>query len=321
MFRDGVTARSLAWLSVIILVLVSASGYGAYKLWDYKENNPNFCMGCHLMKTAFDKWSISEHKGINCHQCHHLSLMEQNKLLVSLVLHDPKTIPSAHGKVLVPWKYCVKCHWETDPMYPNARNVSDSPIHARHFFQQKLQCSDCHGYRLHEFTVEPRFCVRCHPKNAKVHGMEDFACLACHTDESSNLLPTRNKCLTCHGNAEQRAMIASMPKTVDTRHFHPSKDEIAIASSLTTFPDDGPMRFNCYQCHKPHSQLMPVVEKDCMACHSTVPHTGKHALHLGMGLKCLDCHKPHTWKVTKAMGRSAKCTKCHGPVNPADFLL
>ncbi|MGC2424124.1 MAG: cytochrome c3 family protein [Nitrospirota bacterium] len=320
-FKEGLTIKAVAALAAVVLILLSAGGYGAYRLWDYKENNPSFCTGCHLMSEAFHKWSVSEHKGVNCHECHHLTLMEQNQLMVSLVLHNPKVVPARHGKVIVPWEYCVKCHWETNPKYPNAPNISDSPVHAKHFFSEKLECSGCHGYRLHQFTVEPRFCVKCHPHNAEVHGMEGMACLACHTDKTASLKPNRDKCLTCHGNDEQRARIAAEPKTVDTRHFTATADEIAIASKLTTFPADGAMKFDCNMCHKPHGKLKLSAPADCLPCHRNIMTTGKHAAHLSMGLKCFDCHKAHLWKVTKEMGKSAKCTQCHGPVDPANFLL
>lgn len=318
--KEGLSTKAKVVIAAFLVMFIAGGSWGAYRLWDYKENNPTFCMSCHLMKEAFDKWSISEHKGVNCHECHHLTLMEQNQLLISLVLHNPKEVPARHGKIIVPWNYCVKCHWETNDKFPNAIKIYNSPGHAKHFFQEHVECSKCHGYRLHQFTAEPRFCVRCHPKNANVHGMSGFACLACHTDKTVNLRPNRDKCLTCHGSKEQRDRIAAQPQTLDTRHFHASPEEIARASKLTTFPADGAMQFDCYKCHNPHGKLLPEAAADCLPCHRNIKTTGKHGTHLDMGLKCLDCHMPHRWKVPKEMGKSAKCTKCHGPVDPANFL-
>ena len=318
--REGLSPQAKVVIAVVLVTVVAGGAFGAYKLWDYKENNPKFCMNCHLMDAAWQKWSVSEHKGVNCHECHHLTIMEQNQLLISLVLHNPKEVPARHGKTIVPWKYCVKCHWESDPRYPNAPNVSNSPGHAMHFFRAKVECSKCHGYRLHVFTAEPRFCVRCHPKNNEVHGMPTLACLACHTDKTDDLRPNRDKCLSCHGSKEQRDRIAKEPLTVDTKHFEPTADEIEKASKLTTFPPDGAMQFDCNKCHKPHGKLFLKAGPDCMPCHRNVPQIGKHQMHLENGLKCLDCHKPHMWKVTKAVFTQKKCQQCHGAQDVQKFL-
>jgi len=318
--KEGLSPKAKIVVALAIVVIMVGGSVGAYKFWDYKENNPKFCMGCHLMQQAFDKWSHSEHKDVNCHECHHLSFKEQNQLMITLVLHNPKEVPSHHGKVIVPWKYCVNCHWETDPRYPNAPNVSKSPGHAKHFFIEKVECSQCHGYNLHVFTAEPRFCVRCHKDKEVVHGMPGFACLACHTDKTSDIKPNRDKCLTCHGSAEQRARIATLPLTLDTKHFKASEEDIAKASKMTTFPADGAMQFACGTCHKPHTKIKLVGEADCLQCHRMIKGVGKHAAHLDMGLKCLNCHKPHGWRVTKEFAKSKFCTQCHEAKNPADFL-
>src|SRR5512143_3496405 len=108
-FKEGLSIKAKVILALVLVCFIGGGSWGAFKLWDYKENNPNFCMGCHLMKEAFDKWAASEHKSVNCHECHHLTIMEQNQLLISLVLHNPKEVPARHGKIIVPWKYCVSC--------------------------------------------------------------------------------------------------------------------------------------------------------------------------------------------------------------------
>jgi len=318
--KQGLSVKAKMAIALVIVIFMAGGSLVGLKLWDYKENNPKFCMGCHLMQEAFDKWSVSEHKSVNCHECHHLSIMEQNQLLVTLVLHNPKEVPARHGKVIVPWKFCTKCHWDTDEKYPNAVKVTNSPFHAKHFFSAQIECSKCHGYKLHEFTPEPRFCVSCHPKNEQVHGMETLTCLNCHNDKASNLLPARDTCLACHGDAGRRAGILADLEKSGIKFKKPSDEEIAKASKLTVFPPDGAMQFECYKCHKPHGKIMPVVGEVCMTCHANIKKTGMHATHLEQGLKCLQCHKPHLWKVTAQMAKSAFCTQCHEAKNPANFL-
>jgi len=311
---EGLSPKAKMIAALVLVVVVVGGAVVGYKLWDYKENNPKFCVGCHLMDEAFDKWAVSEHKDVNCHECHHLSFKEQNELLISLVLHNPQEVPDRHGKVIVPWNFCVKCHWEKNEKYPNAPNVSTSPGHAKHFFMQQIECSQCHGYKLHRFTAEPRFCVRCHPDKEEVHGMPGLACLGCHTDKTPDMMPNRDKCLTCHGSKEQREKIAAEPATLDVKHFTPTPEEIEKASKLAVFPDDGAMQFACSVCHKPHTKLKLVVIEDCLKCHEKQRSIGKHGTHLEMGMICTDCHKPHMWKVQKSTLKTKKCT------HPDNFL-
>ncbi len=319
--KQGLSLKAKVIIALILLALIGGGSLVGYKLWDYKENNPNFCMGCHLMQTAFNKWSVSVHNGVNCHECHHLSFKEQNELMITLILHNPKTVPARHGKVIVPWNFCVKCHWETNEKYPNAVNISRSAFHAKHFFGEQIQCSKCHGYKLHEFMPEPHFCVNCHPDHTNVHGMETLACLNCHNDRASNLLPARDNCLACHGSASQRPAILAELEKSSLIYIKPTADEIAKASKFpVTFPSDGAMQFECYKCHNPHGKILPVVSEKCVECHDNIKKTGMHAVHLEQGLNCIQCHKPHLWKVTPAMAKSAFCTQCHEAKNPADFL-
>jgi len=199
-FSEGLSPKAKMIIAGLLMVVVVVGSVVAYKLWDYKENNAKFCVTCHLMNDAFDKWAASSHKDVNCHECHHLSLIEQNMLLVSLVLHNPQEVPERHGKVIVPAKFCTKCHVDTHEKFPDAVKVSNSPFHKKHFDAGKIECTKCHGYKLHVFLPEPKFCVGCHPKNEEVHGMPALACLNCHNDKSENLIPGRDACLLCHGD-------------------------------------------------------------------------------------------------------------------------
>ena len=41
----------------LILVIVGGGGFVAYKFYDFTQNNPKFCVGCHLMQPAYDTWA------------------------------------------------------------------------------------------------------------------------------------------------------------------------------------------------------------------------------------------------------------------------
>jgi len=319
--RDGLSPKAKKNLAIVMLLVIVVGGVVGYKFWDYKENNPKFCVSCHLMDVAYAKWESSEHKMVNCHECHHLSIIEQNQLMLTLIMHNPKEVPDRHGKVIVPWKYCANCHVDKNEKFPDAIKIKDSPFHAKHAFAAKIECTKCHGYKTHVFTTEPGYCLTCHKDKEPIHGMPGLECFACHTDKSVDLKPTRDKCLACHGCEAARKNIATQPETLDVKHFKPTAEQVEKACKMTEFPEDGAMKFECYKCHKPHGQIKPVVEADCLPCHKDIKKKGKHPTHLDMGLKCLNCHIPHGWKVSQATLKSKKCSQeCHGVNNPKNFM-
>lgn len=318
--KEGLSPKAKMIVAAVLVVVVVGGAFVGWKLWDFKENNPKFCVGCHLMDEAYNKWSESAHKGVNCHLCHHLTFIEQNMLLVNLIVKNPKEIEPRHGKVIVPWKYCTQCHWDKNDEFPDAVNVSASPMHAKHFFMAQIECSKCHGITPHEFRADSSVCGPCHEDKKTVHGMEGVQCLGCHTDKTKDLLPNRDKCLACHGSKEQRDKIAEQPATGDMKVFIADPGMVEAASKMAVFPDDAPMHFECSVCHKPHTKIKLVVAKDCLECHSKQLRIGKHSMHIENGFTCIDCHKPHDWRVSKAVLKSGKCTMCHDAGNPKNFL-
>jgi len=305
-------------IAVLLLSILSGVGYASFRFYDFTQNNPNFCVSCHLMKPAFETWEASVHQKINCHECHHLSVEEMNQLLISFVFHRPTEVPDRHGKIIVPWKYCVKCHWESDENYPEAEKINKSRLHAKHYFMEQIECSKCHGYITHEFVPEARFCIKCH-QGKIVHGMgmEELACLNCHTDRTPDLRPGRNKCLFCHGSDKVREAIAA-GETLDVTHYQPPEETVRQATKIDV-PENAPMQFQCYLCHKPHEAVRPDWG-NCLNCHRNVLEVGKHDLHIKvMGMECKQCHKPHRWTVTEASAKK-DCVGCHEYKSPKQFL-
>lgn len=314
----SVSAKGRIIIAVLALVVATGGGFAAFKFYDYTQNNPKFCISCHLMKPAYEAWTASEHKTLNCHECHHLTIPEQNKLLITFVLKQPTRVPERHGKVIVPWRFCVTCHWEKDERFPDAPAINNSTMHAKHYFMERIECARCHGYITHQFIPEEKFCMGCH-EGKEVHGtgMQALACLNCHTDRTRDLKPERKKCLYCHGGESVRKELIE-GGTVDVRRYPPSEETVRKAVKISV-TEGSPMQFYCYECHKPHKKVRPDWN-DCMRCHKNVPNTGGHKMHVrDMGMKCRECHKPHLWRVTK---ESAKrdCTKCHEYREPALFL-
>jgi hypothetical protein len=314
----GMPLKGKIIIAVLLLLVLVGAGYGSFRFYDFTQNNPKFCVSCHLMKTSFEAWEQSEHKMINCHECHHLSVPEMNNLLISFVLKRPTAVPERHGKIIVPWKFCIRCHWEKDARYPNAPMINKSNLHAKHVFIEQTECSKCHGYIVHKFTPEERFCTKCH-QGKEVHGegMGALACLNCHTDRTKDLRPGRKKCLFCHGGDEIRKELIA-DASMDVKHYQPNQATIKKAIKINV-PSDAPMQFHCYQCHHPHAKGRPDWG-DCLGCHKNIPDTGKHTLHIKVvGMKCKECHRPHVWRVTAETAKK-DCVKCHEYREPKKFI-
>lgn len=304
-------------IAVLLLFMIVGGGIVAFKFYDFTQNNPKFCVSCHLMQPAYDTWAASEHKDLNCHDCHHLSIPEQNKLLVSFVLHRPSTVPDRHGKVIVPWKFCIQCHWEKNDKFVNAKLINNSRMHSKHVFMEQIECVKCHGYKTHQFTAEERFCTKCH-QGKEVHGtgMEKLACLNCHTDRTPDLKPGPNKCLYCHGGENVRKELLA-DKTLDVTHYQPDEKTIKMATKINR-TDKSPMQFYCYTCHKPHASARPDWG-NCLSCHENILNVGKHNTHVQvMGMKCKQCHKPHIWRVSPEQAKK-DCVSCHDYKEPNSF--
>jgi hypothetical protein len=320
--QEPMTWRTKLLIIGSILIFVLGSSFAAYKTYDFTQNNPKFCAYCHLMDPAYTSWSTSEHKTVNCHDCHHLAVPELTELLVSFVLKNPTVVPERHKKdFIVDQKFCNKCHTQGD-----AIKINNSRFHARHVFMQKIQCTECHGEikpdksGLHRFLPTEKFCLKCHA-DRQVHGegMGGLACLNCHTEKTANLRPGREKCLYCHSTDEKLRKDLIATGTIDVKYFKPEPALIRKATKIK-FTKDSPMQLPCYECHQPHiaGKIRPG-NADCLRCHASTVNVGKHKLHLDMSMNCKDCHKPHLWKVTE---QSAKkdCVTCHEYKSPKAFL-
>ncbi len=162
---------------LIVAVLSVAVGYRYYR---YTQDEPQFCASCHLMKEAFSEWQKGRHRDVVCQRCHHLSVLEQNKLLVAFVVKGKEPLSQTHGREK-PWKECKGCHM--NEISQGSITPSKSYGHARHVFIQRIQCKKCHEVSLHNFRPDESACSKCH-QIKKDHGhvadIETSSCLKCH---------------------------------------------------------------------------------------------------------------------------------------------
>ncbi len=318
-YSEKISRKARIIIVVFILLFVTGIGFTGYKINDYFEHDPNACALCHVHDYANEAWAKSVHKEVTCHECHHSTKKEQVVQLYRFVFMGQKMVEPRHGQIIVAWKICIQCHWEKDKRYPDAPVVNRSRYHAKHVFIEQIECAKCHGYVVHNFLPEERFCVNCHT-GREVHGtgMEKLACINCHTDRTPHLRPDREKCLFCHGEESIRKKLIE-EGTIDTKYFQPSPELIKKAIKINV-PKDAPMQFYCYECHKPHKKVRPEWGDCLKQCHNDQLYVGKHELHIkGMSMKCVDCHKPHSWRVTEAQAKK-DCVKCHEYKDPKKFI-
>lgn len=274
-------------LIVLLLLLLSITGgIVAYKYYKHTQEDPEFCASCHLMQEAFKTWQISKHRDFQCQICHSMSLLEQNKLLVSFVVKGEKSIKQKHGRV-IPWQACRNCHAST--IAQGSVTLSNSYGHARHVFMLNINCSKCHLSALHKFTPNEQACSECH-KDKLMHGMgmEGLSCLKCHSfGEKEPKMISNARCLRCHSSLKLEGSMSSL---------------------------------HCFDCHKPHDKIKPS-SSDCLkVCHGNETRVGQHKLHMTKAkLNCLDCHKAHKWTIGKAEAKNL-CNRCHVLKDPATFI-
>ncbi len=242
--------------SVVILVVLFLTGF---RFYSYTQNNPQFCLSCHLMAQPYELWQTSEHKSVNCHSCHEASIKSSLSQVYEQVTKHPTTI-TKHA--VVPSTACQSCHTGKGPT--GAKDITGTNVHIIHADKQKLECTQCHSTSLHRFEAPENICQKCHQANfqggdkaEKIAGMQNLKCSSCHDllGKSGALVPTRATCITCHAQAPKTGLHAAV-------QMHAQSD--------------------CYVCHKPHVEPAPS-RATCQTCHTDRQN------HFP-GIVCRTCH-------------------------------
>ncbi len=249
--------------------LLLGLGYGGYRLYDYTEHDPEFCGSCHLMQHAWETWSTGPHQEIACKTCHTQGLEARARIVWSWARGEVSDIPP-HTQL--DRAVCQGCHMSDVAQW---RQVGDTIGHRVHVERADLQCLACHLPSLHATEPAVEDCQRCHESAAKSGGgMAAFHCTTCHNflakgADEDELLPHRPACLECHQGLQLKG---------------------------ETFPEHGPMAFECGACHKPHSRPL-LAFSDCLACHPEVARSREHIERDAL-VDCVRCHEPHDWKAS-----------------------
>jgi len=272
----------------MLLLLTLMGAIVGYRNYKYSRDDPEFCTSCHMMQEAFKTWQMSRHRDFPCQRCHAMSLLEQNRMLVTYVIKgtSPSPIKQTHGRIS-PWNACRDCH--LSDVAQGSVTLSSSYGHARHVFMHQIGCSRCHTGNLHKFTPNEQACSTCH-KDKIIHGMgmEGLSCLKCHSySEKTPKMISNDRCMKCHKNIPTKGIMSSL---------------------------------KCFDCHHPHGKIKPS-SQDCLkTCHGNEAQVGQHNLHMKKAkLECLDCHKAHTWSIGRTEAKNL-CNRCHKLKDPATFI-
>lgn len=304
--RDWVVTRprrtQLLLGGAVGLSLAAVVGFGAVS-WNYVQHSNGFCVSCHVMAPAFNRFQASEHSKLECHDCHRQSIFASARQLYLWVADRPEEI-GPHAKVPTP--ICAECHIQEQPDSTWQR-ISATAGHRTHLASDSValkdvQCVTCHGQEVHRFVPVDQTCGQsgCHEKVeirlGKMAAQTSLHCVGCHNftapiaehisvdSASKQLRPGRTECFGCH---EMRRLLTD---------FNPAND-----------PHEG----TCGMCHNPHTQETPRAARESCAtggCHAradtiTPFHRGISATALA---DCAKCHKAHTWH-----SDASQCLSCH----------
>jgi len=292
-------------LAAAAVVLIAGTGGVGSVTWNYTQHSNDFCIGCHVMNPAFQKFANLENKHgeLSCHACHQQSIFASSRQLYLWVAERPDEI-GEHAKV--PNQVCEGCHVTADTA--KWQRIAATAGHRVHLESdssslKNMQCVTCHGVEVHRFRPVAETCGQsdCHKANetgivlGKMATQTVRHCTSCHaftadvpalaTRDSARgtLVPGKPECLGCH---EMQQILAD---------FNEGKD-----------PHGG----KCGTCHNPHTQKTPAAATSCSSagCHANWRdeefHTG--ASHRQVAAQCRTCHSPHSSKVD-----ASDCEGCH----------
>lgn len=298
--RTPATRWTMAGATALVL---GGATWGGERTWNYMQHDNDFCMTCHVMETPFQRFTVSAHHDLSCHDCHQQSIFASTRQMVLWVAERPVDIRE-HAPV--PNARCESCHVTGEP--ENWQRIRETAGHKLHLDSKNpalagIQCVDCHGVEVHRFTPVDATCgtMGCHDKVSiqlgEMANQTSLHCTACHrftADVGANadsaeaaraIGPRLEQCNSCH---QMQSMIAD---------FDPARD---------------PHSAECGTCHNPHVQKeAKEAGLRCVVCHddwrSQPFHVGP--VHANVAESCTMCHAPHQARVD-----ASDCTGCHRAV-------
>ena len=305
-------AHSRAWklaAAAGLGVFVLAAAGGGAASWNYMQHDNDFCVSCHVMTPAFQRFRTSEHRKLECHACHQQSIFASAQELYYWVAERPEKIPP-HAPV--PTRICSECHVQRDADSAWKRIVATAG-HRVHLLSDsaplkgKVECVTCHGQEVHRFIPADRTCAQsgCHELDdtkirlGKMASQTTLHCTGCHQF-------TRSVPEALAADSARAAMTPGQPQCLSCHQMRTQLTELD--------PRREPHGATCGACHNPHTQETP--DKAFGSCTSAGCHAGVDTvtpMHRGLPPRavadCGQCHQAHDWKV-----QASACLDCHADV-------
>lgn len=298
-FRTRPRPVAVGLLVLIALVIAGSAAAGAWT-WNYSQHSNAFCTSCHVMGPAYQRFTLSQHRQLECHDCHRQGVVENMRQLYLWVANRPQEI-GPHAKV--PNEVCSACHVTGEA--EQWQRIASTAGHKVHLESDSsalrgMQCVSCHGVEVHQFAPASKTCGQagCHPSNVmKLAVMTDTTalhCVACHQFTAElptlakqdgargTLRPGEAQCMACH-------------------QMFPAMQNYDVAAD----PHGG----QCANCHNPHRQSTTAeAAQRCTGCHTDWRQKEFHQLpmHAGFASRCTRCHERHVWKAD-----GSDCETCH----------
>lgn len=313
-FTTRSTGYQLGLLGLGAFLVLGAAG-GAYAGNHYMEHNNDFCMGCHVMGDAWTAFQRSEHRKLECHQCHRQGMVANAKQLYFWIAERPTAIPP-HAKV--PTRICAECHVQSraDSSWQRIIRTAGHRLHLESDSSalKGVACVTCHGQEVHRFKPVDKTCGQsgCHAaKDTRIvlgamAGQTAQHCTGCHT--FTRVVPEN---LSIDSTRQYLK-----PTGAPTSCFgcHQMQDKLKGFSVA----DDRGHQGVCGTCHNPHTQTVPRMAYQSCAeagCHADL--ATRNAFHAKSGrhgsAQCGLCHQAHTWKPI-----GTQCIDCHRNIQHND---
>jgi hypothetical protein len=297
-------------LSPVALVLLAVPAGSLY----YAAAGGKACVRCHEIQSAYDRWMISTHRGVECKECHgtifstdagfHLNNARQlwrhvtGQVPERLLLRQSDISRGMNER-------CGKCHqqefaaWSAGPHHATYGRIFLNEDHNKTRMLSEF-CLQCHGMYFEGS-------IRSLVQPVGLEGPWHLVAPSVRPDEAA--IP----CAACHAvhrPGMPMGLIPASERAASTNVLRPSlafydrREQMPFGAEILPLPAmlDGTRQLlvatdvrqgPCYQCHAPdHTfQAGSGDDRTCVGVHE--------------GLSCLACHSGHD------QSARASCKECH----------
>lgn len=300
-------------ISFCILVLLG------YHNHTQAEQDPKFCLNCHVMRDTYISWQQSSHSKVDCLKCH------KDVSIAGYLYKQFMGVDQLNQvKVTIDDSTCQKCHTDARVVTPPTDLIVPHNLH----MQMGLSCTQCHQTVTHGKIINSSPSVT-QTMNSTQSGdklidpnrIPMSACMKCHNGAMAT-----NACNACHDDKIP-------PSSHTSSNFAANHGYVALNNVAS-----------CNNCHqydtalqvqyKPEGQGWTEVQnfarktEFCLDCHRKRPasHGSFYTVSHGPAAtadinRCLTCHNQNdNTKLTEKPATSITCAQCHYNQHPANFL-